>query len=38
VEHVDESTMPHGFITMTRVCPEAVGRLDAIAAEIRAMA
>jgi acetyl esterase len=38
VRHVDESALPHGFITMTRLCSEAEQRLDAIAAEVREMA
>ena len=38
VKHINESAMPHGFITMNRFCPEAVETLDAIASEIRAMA
>ena len=37
VKQVSDANMPHGFITMTRFCSEAQTRLDAIAAEIRAM-
>jgi len=37
VRHVNESALPHGFITMTRVCSEAEKALGEIAAEIRAM-
>lgn len=38
VLHVSEPAMPHGFITMTRVCSEARTTLETIASEIRAMA
>ena len=38
VRHVHEPAMPHGFITMTRLCSEARTNLDTIASEIRAMA
>jgi acetyl esterase len=38
VKHVNEPAMPHGFITMTRLCSEAQTTLEAIASEIRAMA
>jgi len=38
VRHVNEPAMPHGFITMTRVCSEARATLGSIASEIRAMA
>ena len=38
VKHVNEAAMPHGFITMTRLCSEAQTTLEAIASEIRAMA
>lgn len=37
VRHLSESAMPHGFITMTRVCSEAENVLSEIAAEIREM-
>jgi acetyl esterase len=37
VRHVNESAMPHGFITMTRLCSEARASLETIASEIRAM-
>ncbi len=37
VKHVHEPAMPHGYITMTRLCSEARASLEAIAAEIRAM-
>ena len=38
VRHVNEPALPHGFITMTRVCSEATATLDEIAAEIHDMA
>lgn len=38
VRHVNEPAMPHGFITMTRLCKESTATLEAIAGEIRAMA
>ena len=38
VTHVNESALPHGFITMTRLCSEAQVNLEAIAAQVRAMA
>ncbi len=38
VKHVNEPAMPHGFITMTRFCREAVETLDSIASELRTMA
>jgi len=37
VQHVSEPALPHGFITMTRLCSEAEANLDRIAARIRAM-
>jgi acetyl esterase len=37
VKHLNESAMPHGFITMTRLCRESTTTLTAIASEIRAM-
>ena len=37
-EHVNDSTMPHGFITMTRLCSEAETHIEAIAAKIRSVA
>ena len=38
VRHRHFSTMPHGFITMTRLCRESKTTLAAIASEIQAMA
>jgi acetyl esterase len=38
ITHVNEEALPHGFITMTRLCSEAEATIDAIAAEVRAMA
>jgi acetyl esterase len=38
VRHVNEPAMPHGFITMTRLCSEARATLVSIGSEIRAMA
>jgi acetyl esterase len=38
VTHLTDPAMPHGFITMTRLCSEAEKHLAAIAAEIRHMA
>jgi acetyl esterase/lipase len=38
VIHVSEPHLPHGFITMTRICSEAEKNLSRIATEIRAMA
>ena len=38
VRHVNEPAMPHGFITMPRLCSEAQASLETIASEIRAMA
>ena len=38
VKYVNEPSMPHGFITMTRICSEAKATLETIASEIRAMA
>jgi acetyl esterase len=38
IVHVNDPTMPHGFITMTRICAEAERHLTAIANEIRALA
>ncbi len=38
VTHVNESAMPHGYITMTRVCSEAERSLGRIADAIRGMA
>lgn len=38
VKHVNEPALPHGFITMTRLCSEARTNLETIASEIRAMA
>jgi acetyl esterase len=38
VRHVHEAALPHGFITMTRLCSEAQTNLEAIGAEIRGMA
>jgi acetyl esterase len=38
VKHVNESALPHGYITMTRLCSEAQSSLEAMASEIRAMA
>jgi acetyl esterase len=35
VRHVNETAMPHGFLTMTRLCSEARATLDSIAAQIR---
>jgi acetyl esterase len=37
VKHVSEPTLPHGYITMTRLCSEARASLEAIAGEVRAM-
>jgi acetyl esterase len=37
VTHVNRPNLPHGFITMTRICSEAEASLLEIAAEIRAM-
>jgi acetyl esterase len=37
VRHVIEPKMPHGFITMTRLCSEARKNLEGIAADVRAM-
>jgi acetyl esterase len=37
VKHVNEPSLPHGFITMTRVCGEAKATLRTISEEIRAM-
>ncbi len=38
VRHVHEPAMPHGFITMTRLCSEAQATLESIAAEVRSTA
>lgn len=38
VEHVNDPTLPHGFITMTRICSEAETHLESIASELRHMA
>jgi hypothetical protein len=38
VKHVNEPALPHGFITMTRLCSEARTNLETIASEVRAMA
>lgn len=38
VRNLHEPAMPHGFITMTRLCSEARATLDSIAAEVRSMA
>ena len=38
VIHRHEPSLPHGFITMTRVCSEARACLDAIAGRLRKMA
>lgn len=35
VVHIEEATLPHGFITMTRICGEARASLEQIAAAIR---
>lgn len=37
VTHENDSAMPHGFITMTRLCREAESHIVEIAARIRAM-
>jgi len=37
VRHVHEPAMPHGFISMSRLCSEAGKNLETIASEIRAM-
>ena len=37
VEHASESAMPHGFITMTRLCSEAQTQLEAIASRVHTM-
>lgn len=37
VVHSHEPALPHGFITMTRICAEAEKNLAAISAELRAM-
>lgn len=37
VRYVNEPAMPHGYITMTRLCREAEQTLDQIAGEVRAM-
>jgi acetyl esterase len=37
VEHVNQAALPHGFITMNRLCSEARTSLEAIASQIRAM-
>jgi acetyl esterase len=38
VKHVHEPAMPHGFISLSRLCSEAERNLETIASEIRAMA
>jgi acetyl esterase len=38
VEHVSAPAMPHGFITMTRLCREAEEHLTGIATRLRSMA
>ncbi len=35
VEHVNEPSMPHGYITMTRVCREAGNSIDRIVVAVR---
>lgn len=35
VKHVNDPAMPHGFITMTRLCREAERHIEAVAAELR---
>ncbi len=37
VEHVHEPALPHGYITMTRICSEATDSIERIAASVRAM-
>ena len=37
VKHMHEPAMPHGFISMSRLCSEAGKNLETIASEIRAM-
>jgi acetyl esterase len=37
VSHLHEPAMPHGFISMSRLCSEAGANLETIASEIRAM-
>jgi len=37
VRHVNEPAMPHGFITMTRLCSEAQTTLESIASEVHSM-
>ena len=37
VQHVNEPAMPHGFITMTRLCSEAQTTLGSIASAIRSL-
>ena len=37
VAHLHEPAMPHGFITMTRLCAEAGATLESIAAEVRSL-
>ncbi len=37
VEHVHQPAMPHGYITMTRICPEAREDIERIAAAVRGM-